>query len=361
MPQARPNDIALDAKLRMKHGEELAPRAAWRCLRQVLDDANGGVGAGQVFAQIGDKRRSFSAIGGTSTRARALEHEGGRAECEQPIRTDDLSGDAWWCHRQYLSTCVVGKHRHARSSGATALPRYVMSSCVTWAPSMHMNAPRATAQLDFEAVLFDVDGTLIDSNAAHAQAWTEALREQGVGADVGQVRALIGMGADKLLPAVADVSADSPVGQAIAQRKKELFNGLLPDLQSTPGARALLEYLRARGTQLVIATSADDREMEALLQRAGVADLIPQRASKDDVSESKPDPDIVHAAWSRTGAARHATVMIGDTPYDIEAARRAGIRALALRCGGHWSDDDLRGAVAIFDDPAALLAQWRSR
>jgi len=177
--------------------------------------------------------------------------------------------------------------------------------------------------------------------------------------DIGQIRPLIGMGADKLLPAVASVSEDSTLGQAIGRRKKAIFETFLPGLQPTSGARPLLEYLLERGTQLVIATSADDREMEALLQRAGVHDLLPQRASKDDASESKPDPDIVHAALTRSNARPEAAVIIGDTPYDIEAARRAGISAIALRCGGHWSDGDLRDAVAIFDDPAALLARWR--
>jgi len=212
---------------------------------------------------------------------------------------------------------------------------------------------------EFDTVLLDVDGTLIGSNAAHAEAWTQALREHGVTVDIGQIRPLIGMGADKLLPAVASVSEDSTLGQAIGRRKKAIFETFLPGLQPTSGARPLLEYLLEQGTQLVIATSADDREMEALLQRAGVHDLLPQRASKDDASESKPDPDIVHAALTRSNARPEAAVIIGDTPYDIEAARRAGISAIALRCGGHWSDGDLRDAVAIFDDPAALLARWR--
>jgi HAD superfamily hydrolase (TIGR01509 family) len=212
---------------------------------------------------------------------------------------------------------------------------------------------------EFETVLLDVDGTLIGSNAAHAEAWTQALCEHGVTVDVGQIRPLIGMGADKLVPAVASVSADSTLGQSMGRRKKAIFETLLPGLQPTPGARALLEYLIEQGTQLVIATSADDREMEALLQRAGVDGLLPQRASKDDAAESKPDPDIVHAALIRSGASPESAVMIGDTPYDIEAAGRAGIGAIALRCGGHWSDGDLRDAVGIFDDPAALLARWR--
>jgi HAD superfamily hydrolase (TIGR01549 family) len=168
------------------------------------------------------------------------------------------------------------------------------------------------------------------------------------------------MGADKLLPAIAGVSEDSTRGQAMGRRKKAIFETFLPTLQPTPGARSLLEYLVERGTQLIIATSANARELEALLQRAGVDDLLPQRASKDDASESKPDPDIVHAALGRAKARPESAVMIGDTPYDIEAATRAGIDAIALRCGGHWSDEDLRGAVGIFDDPAALLARWRT-
>jgi len=167
------------------------------------------------------------------------------------------------------------------------------------------------------------------------------------------------MGGDKLLPAIAHVSEDSTLGQAIAKRKKGIFDGLLPSLRPTSGARALLEYLVERNTNLVIATSADDRELNALLQRAGVDDLIPERASKDDAAESKPDPDIVRAALARARARPDRTVLIGDTPYDIEAAARAGIGAIALRCGGYWPDSSLSGALEIFDDPGALLAHWR--
>ena len=108
-----------------------------------------------------------------------------------------------------------------------------------------------------------------------------------------------------------------------------------------------------------VATSADDREVRALLEQAGVADLIPRRTSKDDVAQSKPDPDVVQGALLRAGARAAEALMIGDTPYDIEAARRAGIESIAVRCGGHWSDVELGGAIAIFDDPAALLAHLK--
>ena len=182
------------------------------------------------------------------------------------------------------------------------------------------------SRIRFRTLLFDVDGTLIDSNGAHAEAWTTALREYGVDVNVDQIRRMIGMGGDKILPAIAHVSEDSDQGKSITQRKKRIFNSLLPSLQPTPGARS----------------------------------LIPERTSKDDAQASKPDPDIVHAALVRSNARPKYTALIGDTPYDIEAADRAGIDAIALRCGGYWPDASLRGAVKILDDPQALLAHWRS-
>jgi HAD superfamily hydrolase (TIGR01509 family) len=215
------------------------------------------------------------------------------------------------------------------------------------------------AHLPFESVLFDVDGTLIDSNAAHAMAWMRALSEHGAHVDITRVRPLIGMGADKLLPAVADVEESSSLGRAIGRRKKELFAEMLPRLRPTRGARPLLEYLSGHGIDLVVATSAGNEELGSLLKRAGVDDLIRKRATKDDAEESKPDPDIVCAALARARSGPERTLMVGDTPYDIEAAARAGVAAVALRCGGHWSDRDLNGALYIFDDPQELLERWQ--
>jgi HAD superfamily hydrolase (TIGR01509 family) len=208
---------------------------------------------------------------------------------------------------------------------------------------------------DYDTVLFDVDGTLIDSNDAHASAWTEALQRHGFCVRIGDVRRCIGMGGDKLLPAVAGIEEDSEVGKTVVRDKKAIFRSLLPTLESTPGARALVEHLTALGMDLVIATSADDKELDALLTQAGVADLFPTRTSKDDANESKPDPDIVKAALQKAKAASERTMMVGDTPYDIEAATRAGIPCLALRSGGGWSDVELSAALALFDDPADLL------
>lgn len=214
--------------------------------------------------------------------------------------------------------------------------------------------------LDFEAALFDIDGTLIDSNGAHAHAWTEALHEHDVAVELDSVRRLIGMGGDKLLPAIANIREESKEGKAIARRKKAIFQTLLPGLAATRGAKELVQYLRERGIELVIATSADENELAALLAQAGLADFFPKRTSKDDAAESKPDPDIVEAAIRKTSARPERIVMIGDTPYDIEAATRAGIGAIAVRCGGYWPDRDLAAARAICDDPRALLDALRS-
>jgi len=211
----------------------------------------------------------------------------------------------------------------------------------------------------FETALFDVDGTLIDSNGAHAETWAQAFNENGVAVASFAIRPLVGMGGDKLIPAVAHVDEHSALGQAVAKRKKTLFAERLSTLHPTRGARELVGFLRDRGIDLVVATSADRDEMAALLERAGVSDLMPLRASKDHAGDSKPDPEIVHAAMTRAGARRATSVLVGDTPYDVESARRAGIAAIALRCGGYWSDAELRQAAHIFDDPIDLLQALR--
>src|SRR5262249_33818398 len=129
----------------------------------------------------------------------------------------------------------------------------------------------------------------------------------------------------------------------------------LPGLEPTRGARALMEELKQRRVCLVIATSAGTEEMDALTKQARVADLIPTKASKDDAGRTKPDPDIVRAALQKAGVRATEALLVGDTPYDIEAARRAGVNTIALRCGGFWPDAALRGAVDIYDDPEALM------
>ena len=206
--------------------------------------------------------------------------------------------------------------------------------------------------------LLDVDGTLIDSNDQHAQSWVDVGREFGYEIDFAHVRRLIGMGGDKVLPAVTGLEEDDPRGAEMKERRGEIFRGrYLPHLKPFPGARELLERLRDDGYALVVATSASREDMDALLKQAGIRDLIEEKTSSADADESKPDPDIVQAALREAGAAAEQALMLGDTPYDVEASGRAGVPCVALRCGG-WDDGDLRGAVAVYDDPADLLARY---
>lgn len=215
----------------------------------------------------------------------------------------------------------------------------------------------ATAPL--RGVLLDIDGTLLDSNDAHAAAFTRAFAEHGLDIPFDHVRPLVGMGSDKLIPSLTGFEHDTRDGKAIVERKKGIFEErYLPDLNPTPGARALLERLLADGLTLVVATSAGGDEMNGLLERAGVADLIHDATSSGDVDNSKPDPDVIGAATKKSKLKPRDLIMLGDTPYDIEAAEKAGIRTLALRCGGWWDDDALEGAMAIYDDPGDLLAHW---
>jgi HAD superfamily hydrolase (TIGR01509 family) len=209
----------------------------------------------------------------------------------------------------------------------------------------------------YKAILFDIDGTLVDSNDAHAHAWVEAFAEFGVHVDFNKVRRSIGMGGDKLMPSVSGISEDSSVGEKISKRRGEVFKTkYLPELQSFPGARELAAEVKARGLTTVAASSAKRDELESLLQIAGVSDLLNEATSSDDAKESKPDPDIVQAALKKAKARPDDAVLIGDTPYDVEAAARAGMAMIAFRCGG-WGDHDLRGAIAIYDGPWDLLAR----
>jgi len=208
-------------------------------------------------------------------------------------------------------------------------------------------------------VLLDIDGTLIDSNDAHARAWVDSLRDHGYVIPFEEVRPLIGMGGDKMLPILTGLDPDSGEAKRMTETRSQLFlKRELPTLRPTKGARALLEHLTSIGLELVVATSSQPNEVQALLEQAGVADLIQLASSAGDSERSKPDPDIVKAALRMSGSLAAQSVMVGDTPYDIEAAARAKVPSIALRCGGWWGDAALSGATAIYDDPAELLMRF---
>jgi HAD superfamily hydrolase (TIGR01549 family) len=207
-------------------------------------------------------------------------------------------------------------------------------------------------------VIFDVDGTLVDSNDAHARAWVDAFADHGITVAYESVRRAIGMGADKLMPIVAGLQEESPKGKLIARRRAEIFQQVwLPQLRPFPRTRELVERLKDDGFNLAVASSATEEELRPLLTIAGVSDLITTRTSSDDAEKSKPDPDIVKAALERTGCPTDLTIMIGDTPYDVEAALRAGIRIVAFECGG-WGRAELQGASEVYRDASDLLEKY---
>lgn len=207
----------------------------------------------------------------------------------------------------------------------------------------------------FRCVLFDVDGTLVDSNDAHARAWLDAFREFGFQVPYQRARRLVGMGGDKLIPAAVGLSKDEPRGKALAERRAAIFRErYLKQVRPFPGVRELVDRLRGEGLKVAVATSAQPDELRPLLRIARLEELLGESASAEDADRSKPDPDIVAAALRQARCPAAESVMVGDTPYDIEAARGAGVPTIALRSGG-WDDEGLAGALAIYEDAADLL------
>jgi len=204
-----------------------------------------------------------------------------------------------------------------------------------------------------------VDGTLVLSNDAQARAWVEAFKGHGHDVPFDKVRPLIGMGGDKVMPELAPgLNAKDGRGKEIADTRKELMLTTFgPTLKPAAGARPFVRRAQQAGLTVVVASSASSEELERLLAVAQVDDLLHERTTMDDAGESKPAPDIVAVALTKSGVPAGAAVMIGDSPYDIESAEKIGVGTIALRCGG-FSDADLTGALAIYDDPADLLARY---
>jgi HAD superfamily hydrolase (TIGR01509 family) len=210
----------------------------------------------------------------------------------------------------------------------------------------------------FRCALLDVDGTLVDSNDAHARAWVDAFREFGFEVPYPRARSLVGMGGDKLIPAAVGLSKEEPRGEALAERRAVIFRErYLTQVRPFPRVRELVDRLRAEGMTIGVATSAQPDELRPLLRIAGLEELVDDATSAEDAERSKPDPDIVAAALRQVRCQPSESVMIGDTPYDIEAARGAEVPAIAFRSGG-WDDRSLGGAIAIYDGAADLLESF---
>jgi HAD superfamily hydrolase (TIGR01509 family) len=212
-----------------------------------------------------------------------------------------------------------------------------------------------------KAVIFDIDGTLVDSVDFHAKSWQEAFRRFGREVPFEEVRHQIGKGGDQLMPVFFSREELDAIGKPMEEARGEIYKGqYLPRVRAFPRVRALFERLKADGKRIVLASSAKQDELEAYKKLAEIEDLVEGETSKDDVERSKPHPDIFQGALGKLdGVEPGEAIVVGDTPYDAEAAAKAGLRTIGVLCGG-FPEAELRaaGCGAIYRDPADLLAHY---
>jgi HAD superfamily hydrolase (TIGR01549 family) len=212
-----------------------------------------------------------------------------------------------------------------------------------------------------KAVIFDIDGTLIDSVDLHAKAWVEALKHFGHEIAFQDLRSQIGKGGDQILHGLLPPEVIEQRGEEIKDFRADLFRRrYMPQVRAFPGVRELFERIRAVGQRAVLASSGNADEVEQYKEIANIADLIDSDTSSDDAERSKPFPDIFQAALAKLqGLSCDEAVVVGDTPYDAEAARRAQIKSIGVLSGG-FTGQALRdaGCIAIYHGPEDLLHRY---
>ena len=212
-----------------------------------------------------------------------------------------------------------------------------------------------------KAVIFDIDGTLVDSVDLHAAAWQQAFAKFGQQIPFERIRQQIGKGGDQLIPVFLSREELDRFGKQLEEYRSDLFKReYLPRVRPFPLVRELFERIRHDGKRVTLASSAKQDELAVYERIANIEDLVEAAASADDVERSKPHPDVFEAALERLGDVEPAeAIVVGDTPYDVEAAARAELRTMAVLCGG-FPEAELRapGCIAIYRDPADLLARY---
>lgn len=212
-----------------------------------------------------------------------------------------------------------------------------------------------------KAVIFDVDGTLVDSVDAHARAWWETLAEFGHEVDYERVRHQIGKGGDQLMREFLSDAEIQENGERIEKTRKDRYmRRYIDGVRGFPKVRALFERIRGDGIRIALASSAGGDELGFYKEKTRVGDLVEEETSKDDADRSKPHPDIFQAVLDRLrGVRAEEAIVVGDTPWDAIAAKRAGLRTVGVLCGG-FDEEELReaGCLAIFQSPADLLARY---
>jgi HAD superfamily hydrolase (TIGR01549 family) len=203
--------------------------------------------------------------------------------------------------------------------------------------------------------ILDIDGTLVDTNYHHAVAWYRAFRRNGIVLPVWRIHRHIGMGGDQLVGALTGDPVEEQKGDSIRDAETELYMELIGEVEPTEGARELIDELKDRGHAVVLASSAKEKEVEHYLDLLDARGLADAWTTSDDVEATKPKPDLVVTALDKAGGDDNG-VMIGDTPWDVKAAERAGVETIAVLTGG-FSEAELRdaGAVAVYESVARLL------
>jgi HAD superfamily hydrolase (TIGR01509 family) len=206
--------------------------------------------------------------------------------------------------------------------------------------------------------ILDIDGTLVDTNYHHTIAWFRAFRQHGIVLPLWRIHRHIGMGGDQVVEALTDERTERAQGDGIRAAETALYSELIDEVQTINGARGLIEQLKDRGHTVVLASSAREPEVDHYLELLDARELADGCTTSADVEATKPEPDLVRAALQRAGGSAEEAVMVGDTPWDIHAARGAGLGTLAVRTGG-FGLDELReaGALDVFESVAELGAQ----
>ena len=204
--------------------------------------------------------------------------------------------------------------------------------------------------------VLDVDGTLVDSNYQHALAWYRAFRSLGETYPIWRIHRLIGMGGDQLVAALGGDEVEERIGEQARERWVREVDPMMPETALLPGARELIVALKERGHRVVLASSGKPHHVERALDLLDAREIADDWTTSDDVEETKPAPDLLQVALKKLGEPVDApSMVIGDSVYDVEAAKNAGMPAIVVRSGG-FGDDELRdaGALAIYDTPGDL-------
>lgn len=212
-----------------------------------------------------------------------------------------------------------------------------------------------------KAVIFDIDGTLVDSVDLHAQAWKEAFKQFGKDIPYQQIRHQIGKGGDQLMPVFFTKEELEEFGEEMEKYRSELYKrDYLARVHAFPQVRELFERIKADGKRIALASSAKEDELGRYKKIAHIEDLVEEATSADDADKSKPHPDIFKAALQQLGEIAHnEVIVVGDTPYDAEAAGKIRLRTIGVLCGGFPESELLAaGCIAIYQGPADLLAHY---